>query len=118
VPCLFKQIAAFLTANRHLCQAGFRHSGKTSRGENHMSSLDFDFEFDFDTQIAHLESEWRQVYEDSIVARAEYQTLAATPNITAKPLDIARERLERVEALKASIMVKIERLEDRIIGHE
>lgn len=83
-----------------------------------MSSLDFDFDFDFDTQITHLESEWRQAYEDSIVARAEYQSLAAQPNITAKPLDIARERLERAEALKARIMQKIERLEDRIVGQD
>ncbi len=81
-----------------------------------MSSLDFDF--DFDTQISHLESEWRQAYEDSIVARAEYQTLAAQPGVRTKPLDGARERLERAEALKARIMVKIERLEDKIVGHD
>ena len=83
-----------------------------------MSSLDFDFDFDFDTQITHLEAEWRQAYEDSIVARAEYQALAAQPNIKAMPLDIARERLERAEALKARIMLKIERLEDRIVGQD
>jgi hypothetical protein len=75
-----------------------------------MSSLDFDF----DAQINHLEAEWRQAYEDSIVARAEYQTLAAEPNARSKPLDAARQRLERAEALKARIMVKIERLESKI----
>jgi hypothetical protein len=83
-----------------------------------MSSLDFDFDFDFDTQLSNLESEWRQAYEDSIIARAEYQSLAAQSGIKARPLDIARERLERAEALKARIMLKIERLEDRIVGQD
>jgi hypothetical protein len=80
-----------------------------------MSSLDF--EFDFDTQISHLESEWRQAYEDSILARAEYQALAAQRAV-GKPLALARERLERAEALKARIMLKIERLEDKIVGQD
>jgi hypothetical protein len=110
----FKEIAPRLSANRHLRQAASDIT-TTSRGET-MSSLDFDF--DFDTQISHLESEWRQAYEDSIIARAEYQTLAAQPGVRAEPLDAARERLERAEALKARIMVKIERLEDKIVGQE
>jgi hypothetical protein len=77
-----------------------------------MSSLDFDVT----TQMTHLEMEWRQAYESSIVARADYQTLAASPKVSANILDMARERLDRTEALKARIMAKIERLEDNLLG--
>ncbi len=77
-----------------------------------MSSLDFDP----DTQMISLEVEWRHVYEVSIVARAEYQALAADREANAAALDAARERLDRAEALKARIMAKLERLEQRILG--
>jgi hypothetical protein len=33
-------------------------------------------------------------------------------------LDMARERLDRAEALKARIMAKIERLEENVLGDE
>jgi len=79
-----------------------------------MSSLDFDL----DTQMIALESEWRQGYEASIIARAEYQALAADRRANAAALDAARERLDRAEALKARIMTKIERLEDRLAAQE
>ena len=79
-----------------------------------MSSLDFDL----DTHMNNLELEWRQAYESSIVARADYQSLAAGPKTDSKLLDLARERLDRTEALKARIMAKIERLEDSLLGHE
>jgi hypothetical protein len=79
-----------------------------------MSSLDLDL----DTQMNNLESEWRQVYEASIAARAEYQALAANPKANADLLDTARERLDRAEAFKARIMAKIERLEDHMLGQE
>ncbi len=79
-----------------------------------MSSLDLDL----DSQINRLESEWRQVYEASIVARAEYQALAANPKSNAALLDAARERLDRAEALKGRIMGKIERLEDHILSQD
>ena len=79
-----------------------------------MSSLDSEL----DSQMNHLELEWRQGYEASIVARAEYQALAANPKAKAKLLDAARERLERAEALKARIMAKIERLEDHILSQD
>jgi len=65
-----------------------------------------------------LESEWRQGYEASIVARAEYQSLAADPKANAELLDAARERLDRAEALKARIMAKIERLEDNLLSRD
>lgn len=77
-----------------------------------MSSLDFDL----DTQMIHLECEWRQVYEASIIARADYQSLAASTAATGELLDKARERLDRAEAMKARIMAKIERLEDSMLG--
>lgn len=77
-----------------------------------MSSLGFDL----DTQMSHLESEWRQVYEASIIARAEYQALAANRQTKAAVLDAARERLDRAEAVKARIMTQIERLEERLLG--
>ena len=77
-----------------------------------MSSLDFDL----DAQINNLELEWRLVYDASIVARAEYQALAAKGPASVKALDLARERLERSEAKKARILAKIERLEDDMLG--
>jgi hypothetical protein len=40
-----------------------------------MSGLDVDP----DTQMSQLELEWRQAYEGSVVARADYQILAASP---------------------------------------
>ena len=47
-----------------------------------MSSLDFDL----DSQMSHLESEWRQAYEAGIGARAELQALAATPKPSASAI--------------------------------
>jgi hypothetical protein len=77
-----------------------------------------DLDIDLDTLMNTLETEWRQVYEDSIVARAEYQFLAAGRQAGADMLDRARERLDRAEAMKAKIMVKIERLEGRMLGSD
>ena len=79
-----------------------------------MSSLDFDL----DTQMNNLEREWRQGYEASIAARAEYQALAANRKAKAAALDAARERLDRAEALKARIMAKIERLEEKLLQED
>ncbi len=79
-----------------------------------MSSLDFDL----DGQMSRLEAEWRQGYEASIVARAEYQALAANPKSDAARIDAARERLDRAEALKARVMAKIERLEVHLLGKD
>jgi hypothetical protein len=79
-----------------------------------MSSLDFDPE----SQMSNLESEWRQAFETSLVARAELQALAATPNTQRYVIDQVRERLNRAEALKARIMAKIERLEDSSLGND
>jgi hypothetical protein len=79
-----------------------------------MSSLDLDL----DARMNSLELEWRKAYESSIVARAEYQSLAANPKANADLLDLARERLDRAEAMKARIMTKIERLEDTMLGQD
>jgi hypothetical protein len=79
-----------------------------------MSSLDFDL----DTQMSHLEMEWRQAYESSILARSDYQILAASSKANANLLDMARERLDRSEALKARIMAKIERLENKMFDRD
>jgi hypothetical protein len=65
-----------------------------------------------------LEQEWRQAYESSVVARADYQALAANPKGKADLLHMASERLDRTEALKARIMAKIERLEDSMLGRD
>ncbi len=81
-----------------------------------MSGLDYNF--DFDLQISRLESEWRQAYEDSIVARADYQAMSSQPTMAAVPLEDARERLERAEAQKARIMLRIEGLEHLIAGRD
>jgi hypothetical protein len=79
-----------------------------------MSSLDLDL----DAHMNNLELEWRRAYETSIVARADYQSLAASPKANAHLLVLARDRLDRTEALKARIMARIERLEDNILGQE
>ncbi len=76
-----------------------------------MSNLDFDI----DEQMNQLESEWRQAYEASVIARAEYQALAAGAQVHVAELRMAAERLQHAEACKARIMAKIERLEDSLI---
>jgi hypothetical protein len=79
-----------------------------------MSSLDFDL----DAKMIQLELEWREAYEASIAARAEFQELAADHGASAAALDAAHERLDRAEALKAQIMVKIERLEYKLLSQD
>jgi hypothetical protein len=79
-----------------------------------MSSLDLDL----DTHMNNLELEWRRAYESSVVARADYQALSTAPKMNAHLLVLARERVDRNEALKARIMAKIERLEDTILGQD
>jgi hypothetical protein len=79
-----------------------------------MSSLDLDL----DAHMNNLELEWRQAYDASNIARADYRSLAENPKANADLLERARERLDRSEALKARIMAKIERLEDNILGQD
>jgi hypothetical protein len=112
-PFFFKRIAAFLSTNRHLHEAGSFFMTSRKR-QKLMSSLDLEL----DTQMNNLETEWRQVYEAGVIARADYQSLAANSAAKADLLDRARDRLDRAEALKARIMAKIERLEDSIIDRD
>ncbi len=65
--------------------------------------------------MAHsrLEFEWREAYEGSIAARADYQGLARDVTASVEAIDAARERLDRAEALKARVMARIERIEER-----
>jgi hypothetical protein len=79
-----------------------------------MSSLDFDL----DTQMNHLEMEWRRAHESGIVARSDYQILAASTKVSPNLLGMARERVDRIEALKARIMAKMERLEGDKSGQD
>jgi hypothetical protein len=77
-----------------------------------MSSLDFDL----DSQMSHLETEWRQAYESSVAARVELHALAATQKPSTTAIAQAQTRLERAEGAKANIMAKIERLENRMLS--
>jgi hypothetical protein len=70
---------------------------------------------DLDARMNTLETEWRQAYESSMIARADYQSLATGSKPNADLIDRARERLERAEALKARILAKIERLEESLL---
>lgn len=66
-------------------------------------------ELDADARLNELELEWRRHYEAAMLARAEYQYLAAR-NAGADSLDLAKERLDRAEALKARVLATIDRL--------
>jgi hypothetical protein len=86
----------------------------TVPGANAMSSIDFEL----DSQMSHLESEWREADEASNVARADLRALEASSTIRPSIIEHARERLNRSETLKARIMAKIESLEGGFLGHE
>ena len=77
-----------------------------------MSSLDLDLDF----QLSILEAEWRRAYDVSILARSDYQALAASSRASGAVLEAAAERVDRAELLKARIMAKIERLEEKLLG--
>ena len=77
-----------------------------------MSSLDLEL----DSRMDHLELEWREAREASIVARAEYLALAADLDANAALIGSARERVRRAETREARIYAKIELLEDSMLG--
>jgi hypothetical protein len=79
-----------------------------------MSSLDFDL----DTLMSRLEREWRQAYDSSMAARADYQVLASSSKVSGNLLGVARTRLDRAEEAQARIMAKIESLEDSLLGQD
>ena len=73
-------------------------------------------EWDLDSEMSHLEAEWRRAYEAGILARADYQVLAAGSRAGVAVLEAARQRVDRSEALTASLMAKLERLEAMLLG--
>jgi hypothetical protein len=79
-----------------------------------MSSLDLDFDLD----TSQLEIEWRRVCESCILARADYRILTASTKASANLIDMARERVERTEALKERMMAKMERLENDMLDQD
>jgi hypothetical protein len=81
-------------------------------GSAPMSSLDLEL----DGKIDDLGLAWREANEASIVARAEYLALSANPQYNAGAIDAVRERLGRMEILKARVLARIERLEDSMLG--
>lgn len=77
-----------------------------------MSSLDFDV----DGRMHELELEWREAYEASVAARADYESLTVKPAVRSDLLERARKRLELAEAANARVMAKIERFESMLLG--
>ena len=77
-----------------------------------MSSLDFDI----DSQMTRLEMEWRHAFEASMLAHGDFESLRSGKNPDPGRLQQAIDRLERAEALKARVMVKIEKLEDSLVN--
>jgi hypothetical protein len=76
-----------------------------------MSSLDLDL----DGRIEALELEWRLAYEAGLQARAEIESTPANTLADKRIVSMAGDRLERLEAQKARIMAKIERLEESML---
>ncbi len=66
-------------------------------------------------QMTVLVRDWCAAYEAGIAARAEYQTLARRKDAGSELMDLARERLDRAEARRAKVMLKIERLEETLL---
>jgi hypothetical protein len=71
---------------------------------------------ELDGRIEALELEWRLAYEAGRQARAEIESTPVDTLADRRILSLAGERLERLEAQKARIMAKIERLEDSLLG--
>jgi hypothetical protein len=74
-----------------------------------LEQLHFERQLPSDPPSNPLEFEWQRWYEATIIARAEYHALSADRRANADLLDAARERLDRAEAAKSEIMVKLER---------
>jgi len=73
-------------------------------------------DLDLDTQLMSLESQWRQVYEDSIDARAEYQSAVASGADDTGYIKLARARLDETETMKGKIMARIKHIEAAAFG--
>jgi hypothetical protein len=73
---------------------------------------------EFDERKAALETEWRQVDEASVAARADLDRLRGCCEANGGLVHVARLRLERLEVLKARVMEKIGCLEESVsAGH-
>jgi hypothetical protein len=70
---------------------------------------------EFDLRLNSLESEWRQAYEASRAAGAEFIALSSSPKVKFVDVQMARTRLDRAEQLKARVMAKIASLEETVI---
>jgi hypothetical protein len=77
-----------------------------------MSSLDLDV----DLRMNRLELDWRSAYEDSISARADFESLTHSGAATAERAAKASARLEAADAAKAHILAEIECLEERLLA--
>mgnify|MGYP006915172635 CR=1 FL=1 len=76
-----------------------------------VSSLDFDI----DSQMSRLEVEWRQAFESSMLARADFESLSRSARHDVTRLRRAAQSMERAEARKAHVMRKIARLEQSLL---
>jgi len=76
-------------------------------GKNRMGN----FGIDLDSQLSHLEAEWRDAYESGSVARAEFLAVMVSPEFKLSTFDQARDRLDRAEAVKVQIIARMDRLE-------
>jgi hypothetical protein len=102
---LFERADTLLSANCHVGQAVSTLAARLK--EHPLSTLDFDL----DISQSDMELEWRRAYDSLIVARAEYQALAANPEANADHLDSAHTRLYQAEASKARVMARLDAVE-------
>jgi hypothetical protein len=85
--------------------------GPFAAEKNPVSSLDFDI----DSQMTRLELEWRHAFEASVLALSDFESMKNSANPDKGRLQQAIDRLERAEAVKAKVMVKIEKLEESLL---
>jgi len=72
-------------------------------------------DFDIDSQMTRLELEWHQAFEAGMLARADFESLKSSVKPDPGRLQQAVDRLERAEAVKARVMIKIEKLEESLL---
>jgi hypothetical protein len=75
-----------------------------------MSGIDLEL----DGELDNLETQWRQAYEACVNARADYERVQDCCAANGGLIDVARLRMDRAEALKVRLMIKMERAEVRL----
>jgi hypothetical protein len=75
-----------------------------------------DLDLELDCTVNNVETEWRRAHEACMAARADYDRVLDGCKANGGLIDVARIRLERAEALRARLLAKMERLEERIAG--